>query len=72
MLFGLDSDNDLCSVPVAFAVWTFSCPNSESAVCTVFTRLCCSVKLTVVYIFISVYTSVGDGTLSFMSAIVRP
>lgn len=68
-----DPDNDLCSVPVAFAVWIFSSPNSENTVCTVFTQLCCSVKLTVVYIFISsVYTSVGDGTLSFMPKIVHP
>lgn len=68
-----DPDNDLCSVPVTFAVWIFSCPNSENTVCTVFTQLCCSVKLTVVYIFISsVYTSVGDGTLYFMPKIVHP
>lgn len=50
-----DPGNDLRGVPVAFAVWMFSCPSSESAVCTVFTQLCCSVKLTVVYIFISLY-----------------
>lgn len=56
---------DLCSVPVAFAVWMFSCPGSESAVCTVFTQLCCSVKLNCcVYFYISVYSSVGDGTHS--------
>lgn len=48
-----DPGNDLCSVPVAFAVWTLSYSNSESAVRTVFTQLCCSVKLPVVYIFIS-------------------
>lgn len=56
---------DLCSVPVAFAVWMFSCPGLESAVCTVFTQLCCSVKLNCcVYFYISVYSSVGDGTHS--------
>lgn len=56
---------DLCSVPVAFAVWMFSCPGSESAVCTVFTQLCCSVKFNCcVYFYISVYSSVGDGTHS--------
>ena len=50
-----DPGKDLCSVPVAFAVWMISCPDAESTACTVFTQLCCSVKLTVVYIFISVY-----------------
>lgn len=50
-----DPDNALCSVPVAFAVWMVSCPNTESAACTVFTQLCCSVKSTVVYIFVSLY-----------------
>lgn len=48
----------LCSLDVR-------CPDSESAVCTVFTQLCCSVKLNCcVYFYISVYSSVGDGTHS--------
>lgn len=49
-----DPYNDLCcSVPVALAVWTFKL-SKLGVRCAVFTQPC-SVKLTVVYIFISLY-----------------
>lgn len=50
-----DPGDALGSVPAAFAVWTFGCLHWESAACAVFTQLCSSVQLTVVYIFISLY-----------------
>lgn len=57
-----DPDYDPCSVPVAFAVWMFSCPDSESTVCSVhLALLLCKINCCV-YFYISVYSSVGDGT----------
>lgn len=67
-----DPGNDLHSVPGAFAVWVFSCPNAESAARSVRSALLLCKINCCVYFYISVYTSVGDGALSFVSEIVHP